>query len=111
MVDIQQHIRKSWFDDYLDLYNFAGSLGDTEWQSQIMYTLRHEQHTIASNVRKAIERELWREFAALNKNLLELFTKIQQSHSHYEKAKMHDTVMDLKKRRLEVSRKIVSYTG
>ncbi|MEK8129261.1 hypothetical protein WMW72_15245 [Paenibacillus filicis] len=111
MVDIQQNIRKSWFDDYLDLYNFAGSLGDTEWQAQIMHTLRYEQHAMASNIQQAIQRELWREFAVLNSRLLELFAKLEQSRSLYEKAKMQETVMDLKKQRLEVSRKIVSYTA
>ncbi|WP_159886689.1 hypothetical protein [Paenibacillus puerhi] len=111
MVDIKQNILKSWFDDYLDLYNFAGTLGDTEWQAQIMHTLRHEQHLAADNVQEAIQRELWREFAALNKKLLDLFAQLQQSRSLYERAKMRETVMDLKKRRLEVSRKIVSYTG
>jgi hypothetical protein len=27
--------RKQWIDDYLDLYNYAGSVGDTEWQDII----------------------------------------------------------------------------
>lgn len=34
-MQLRRRHREQWINDYLDLYNYAGSVGDTEWQAII----------------------------------------------------------------------------
>jgi hypothetical protein len=46
MKHVEAQVRKAWVNGYLDLYLYAGTIGDTQWQCDIMDTLRNADKEI-----------------------------------------------------------------
>ncbi|WP_052947689.1 hypothetical protein [Aneurinibacillus tyrosinisolvens] len=62
MKHVEAQVSKAWVNDYLHLYLYAGTIGDTQWQCDIMDTLRNADKEITDAVRSAIQTELWKQY-------------------------------------------------
>ncbi|MEI7026147.1 hypothetical protein [Paenibacillus sp. y28] len=96
----------NWFNDYLDLYNYAGSLNDREWQEQIMETLRAHQTHLQQESQQVQQWELWKKFEELNEKLLSLFARLKESESLSDTEEIKRQMWELKIQRLELGRKM-----
>ena len=92
----------SEINGYLDLYILAGSLGDKQWQEEVLVQLQkvlmeqNEDHSVTIN-------NLWEEYKMINAELLDLYNQLRNQSSNRE---LHKKVWKLKQKRLSVSRKI-----
>jgi len=93
---------QGWVDDYLDLYNFALQLGDTDWQQEILQTLKNKDRLAQS----LLQQQLWQLFDSVNRKMLELFEQMRASHHPSEKETLREQVWELKLIRVEIVRKI-----
>ena len=92
----------SKINGYLDLYILAGSLGDKQWQEEILVQLQkvqmeqNEDHSVTIN-------NLWEEYKMINAELLDLYNQLRNHSSNRE---LHKKVWELKQVRKSISRKI-----
>lgn len=95
---------EQWTNDYLDLLNYAISIGDVQWQDEIIAKLSHRQYYIEQDTRKAIRFTLWQRFDYINTTLLELFQQIRASVNDSERKKLEEKVWALKWQRVKIGR-------
>ncbi|MFC4811314.1 hypothetical protein [Paenibacillus sp. GCM10023250] len=93
-------------DDYLDLYNYAGAIGDNAWQAEIVEVLRRKDAARDETVRERTKEQLWLQFNAINYKMMELFALMRQSGSSEEEAAIRDSIGQLKLRRLDLVKQI-----
>src|SRR5665647_430756 len=105
---LQTLIAEAWINDYLDLYNFAGQLGDVEWQNGILSNLLLAKIEIQKEIYAKKRDELWRKFDFINQKLLTLYEKIHQSQAKNELDTLQDEVWELKLQRILISKEIYS---
>ena len=92
----------SEINGYLDLYLLAGSLGDKQWQEEVLVQLQevimeqNEDQSLTIN-------NLWEEYKMINAELLDLYNQLRNHSSNRE---LHKKVWELKKVRNSISRKI-----
>ena len=92
----------SEINGYLDLYLLAGSLGDKQWQEEVLVQLQevimeqNEDPSLTIN-------NLWEEYKMINAELLDLYNQLRNHSSNKE---LHKKVWELKQVRRAVSRKI-----
>lgn len=90
-------------NDYLDLYLLAGSLGDIEWQNEIMVKLRQ---CYGDMVREELTIEmdgLWKEYRRLNSMIIDLYRFLKKDPDN-EKIKRQIKI--LKHKRATIYRSI-----
>ncbi|GGA07033.1 hypothetical protein GCM10008018_61080 [Paenibacillus marchantiophytorum] len=99
MFTYKHPIAQTWINDHLDLYNYALALGDTEWQQQILQTLKQfELH-----LTRQFEFQLWQMFDSINRNMLKLFQQLKDhKQNSTEEEQLREKVWELKLRRLEI---------
>ena len=87
---------------YLDLYILAGSLGDKQWQEEVLVQLQkflgeqNEDPTVTIN-------NLWEEYKRINVEILDLYNELR---NHSANRELHKKVWELKQARNLISRKI-----
>ena len=92
----------SEINGYLDLYLLAGSLGDKQWQEEVLVQLQevimeqNEDPSLTIN-------NLWEEYKMINTELLDLYNQLRNHSSNKE---LHKKVWELKQVRMALSRKI-----
>lgn len=96
----------AWFDDHLDLYNYAVQLGDEAWQAALSETLRQGPPPELAQ-RSDKQQQLIDEFKMLNMQLIALYEWANIVADESEIERIRDKVQELKKRRLEVGRLLV----
>jgi hypothetical protein len=101
-------VADAWINDYLDLYNFAGQLGDVEWQNEILSNLKIAKIEIQKETYAKKRDELWQKFDYINQELLSLYQKIRQSQLENEVEKLKSQVWELKLQRILISKEIYS---
>ncbi len=92
-------------DDYLDLYNYARSLGDAEWQASIAESLK----LILSAPVFSEEAELstlWSRFDRINEELKQLFLNMRTHADSIRIREWEEKVWELKMERIIVSQHI-----
>lgn len=99
-------IATTWIDDYLDLYNYAHSIGDKEWQEDILRVLSERNERIEREEKELLKRELWRKFDSINFKLLDLFQKLRSSTNNHSSEKLMEQLFRLKLERIAISRKL-----
>ncbi|MCM3269902.1 hypothetical protein [Paenibacillus elgii] len=95
-----------WVDDYLDLYNYAGRIGDTAWEQEIVGILKQKDAYVSEAVRTRKLEELWTTFDSINRKMLELYRELRETNDSWAAERLREQVMELKTERLTVSRKI-----
>lgn len=106
-----EQLSKRWIDDYLDLFNFAGSIGDTEWQQDIMTTLNNRNLIIQQEVRTLVMQQLWLKYDSVNEKMLELFAEMKKTTSSNEESVIKELIWNLKLQRIDLARRIRTYCG
>lgn len=92
--------RKQWIDDYLDLYNYAGSVGDTEWQEVI------KEQFFARE--KAIDDEFIDILAGLFEEVqIALFSLYEQRRNSKDEVERHKLAIEIQRLR-EVRKSLYS---
>lgn len=105
-MSAQASYTKKWVDDYLDLYNYASQIGDTDWQQVILRQLaEHESLSLAEQQSK-LKDELWRKFDSVNNKLLELFRELRSSTNQNHTENVMEQLILLKQQRVEIRRKL-----
>ncbi|WP_428908449.1 hypothetical protein [Niallia sp. Krafla_26] len=90
-------------NDYLDLYLLAGSLGDKEWQNEIMNKLHQCYGEMVKQDIKMEMENLWSEYRRLNTMIIDYY-RILKTNPSNEKIKNHIKV--LKHKRATIYRRI-----
>ncbi|MEO3945648.1 hypothetical protein [Gorillibacterium sp. CAU 1737] len=102
------HYEQAWINDHLDLYNYAGRIGDREWQADLKQRfLTREEHLSTITV-EVLRQDLWRIFDQINVKMLELFGELRAEPDQEREAELRDKVWELKSMRIEIVRKIKS---
>lgn len=109
MIPDTKEISQRWIDDHLDLYNFAGQLGDQEWQQQIIATMQEHKKFVNEEIRYSVTQQLWRRFDSINNRMLELFSQIKESTNSEEESVIRERIWKLRLQRIDLARKIKSY--
>ncbi|MCR8633131.1 MULTISPECIES: hypothetical protein [Paenibacillus] len=95
-----------WVDDYLDLYNYARKLGDTEWQQQILQTLSNKDTHIQHELQETLQYNLWRMFDMINGKMLEIYEQLRKSKDSSQIETLREQVWELRNQRVVISRRI-----
>lgn len=90
-------------NDYLDLYLLAGSLGDKEWQNEIMNSL-HQCYgdMVKAELSHEVE-NLWKKYRQINSNILDLYRFLKSNPSD---DKIKNQIRVLKHKRATLYRRI-----
>ncbi|MCW3795157.1 hypothetical protein HF638_23490 [Paenibacillus sp. SZ31] len=103
-------LTQTWVNDYLDLYNFARTIEDSEWAEDILRKLRDQKDALLEEERKAILlRELLISYDRINKQLVDIFSKLRVASEGYQTESLQEQWFKLKLMRIDVSRKILQY--
>lgn len=106
MAPGRQQIAQHWMDDHLDLLNYARSIGDTEWQRQLLETLRQSRRHIEQETRRIATRQLWEQFAAVNRQMIVLFAQIRVAVNTGEQRRLREKMWELKLQRVEIGKEL-----
>jgi hypothetical protein len=87
---------KTWINDYLDLYLYAGSISDTEWQKEILHTLQRKDIVIKEEVYRNTCEELWQRFDEVSENLLQAYRQLCQNRTLSLVQTMQERVVKLR---------------
>ncbi|MCM3174921.1 hypothetical protein [Paenibacillus sp. MER 99-2] len=101
---------QAWVNDYLDLYNYARRIGDSEWAEHILGKLRDQKDVLLEEERKDIMlRELLASYDRINKQLIEIFSKLRVASEGYQTESLQEQWYKLKLMRIDISRKILQH--
>lgn len=104
-MNIKNYTR-SWVDDYLDLYNFAKSIGDSAWQEDILNKLQDREFLIQEDLQYIHQQDLWTMFDRVNETMMELFHQLREATNRNQANMLLEKVWELKLKRVEIARKI-----
>ncbi|MHA7966294.1 hypothetical protein ACX93W_19395 [Paenibacillus sp. CAU 1782] len=103
----EKDIAAKWTDNYLDLYNFAIEIGDTEWQQHILQTLKARDAHIALEIQHGLRVDLWLRFDAINRKVLELYEQLHNvQYSDAERRQLTEKVWEFKLQRIMIASKL-----
>lgn len=103
-------LTQTWVNDYLDLYNYARTVEDSEWADDILGKLRDQKDALLEEERKVILlRELLTSYDRINKQLVEIFNKLRVASEGSQTDSLQEQWFKLKLMRIDVSRKILQY--
>ncbi len=93
-------------DDYLDLYNYAASIGDADWQASIMESLNEYVSAPIPSEEEIELSTLWQRFDRINEELKQLFLNMR-IHAHSARVgEWEEKIWELKMERIIVSQHI-----
>lgn len=90
-------------NDYLDLYLYAGSIGDTSWQQEIMEKLQNFHNEVKKENQSFALDNLLEKYKHLNEEILTIYSQIRSQPSN---SYLHDKVLKLKQQRISLGREI-----
>jgi hypothetical protein len=97
---------QTWINDHLDLYNYAQSISDTEWQEEIIASMRRQDTLVQHELRRSARFELWRKFDSINLDMLELYHQLKSSQDEEQVEELRKKVWNLRLQRLEVVKQL-----
>ncbi|WP_127534033.1 hypothetical protein [Paenibacillus kobensis] len=103
-----ESLTEAWMNDYLDLYIYAGSIGDRGWQDDILAVLR-DKEVLKETYHAMMLRELWNKFDRINQQLVEVFAELRSATVRSRTEVLQEKWMKLRIERNKVTRKILSY--
>ncbi|OWA34124.1 hypothetical protein B9G55_17520 [Saccharibacillus sp. O16] len=92
-------------DDYLDLYNYAKSIGDAEWQESLTESLVTHLNTPVPTEEAELS-ALWERFDRINDELKQLFVHMRIHADSARIGEWEEKVWELKLERIIVSQHI-----
>lgn len=98
---------QQWIDDHLDLWNYAGEIGDEEWQAELLLILQDKEPRVDRELKQKKKDELWRRYDSINMLLLELYSELRNP-ANREQPELMERLMALKQQRLEISRQLAT---
>ncbi|MNO21519.1 hypothetical protein D3C76_112930 [compost metagenome] len=104
-------LAERWIDDHLDLFNYAVSIGDTEWQQEIIAILNNKSSMIQKEIHATMMQQLWSKYDLINDKMLELFTKMRETTSSVEESSIKELIWKLKLQRIDLARRIQTNCG
>ena len=90
-------------NDYLDLYLYAGSIGDTSWQQEIMEKLQNFHNEVQKENQSFALDNLLEKYKHLNEEILTIYNQIRSQPSN---SYLQDTILKLKQQRISLGREI-----
>ncbi|UHA75117.1 hypothetical protein [Paenibacillus sp. 481] len=96
-------------DDYLDLLNYAISIGDNEWKQHIVKVLKELNHSkcyIQQEWKQTVVNMLWHQFDQINETIMVLYQHIRESQDVYDRRQLFEQIWELKQQRLAVTKQI-----
>lgn len=102
-------LREKRIDDYLDLYNYAVSIKDEEWQLAILAELSAPAHDERTEVRKRQRDRLIAYFNDVNRTLIVLYRKLQSESEQASREQLWEQIWTLKRIRAEIGRKMKAF--
>ncbi|WP_019911211.1 hypothetical protein [Paenibacillus sp. HW567] len=93
-------------NDYLDLYNYAKSINDEQWQADIIESLKNFKETSEEQRRIEGVTELWNRFDHINLMLMELFDKLKDNEAARESGLWKERIWELKLERITIAKQI-----
>ncbi|WP_418040383.1 hypothetical protein [Paenibacillus xylanilyticus] len=101
---------QTWVNDYLDLYNYAKTIGDSAWAEDLLRKLRDQKDIMLEEEQKVrLLRELLANYDRINYQLLEIFNKLRGASEGSQAESLQEQWLKLKLMRIDVSRKILQY--
>ncbi|AZN40419.1 hypothetical protein [Paenibacillus albus] len=101
-----QQGNQRWIDDYLDMYNYAGKIGDIEWQKQILADIRNMEQILREEAMHAAKEQLWEQFNIVNHQMMELIARRKYCENVEEDITIKELIEDLKQQRIELAKQI-----
>jgi len=103
----EKKLAAQWIDDHLDLYNFAVTIGDTDWQQQILQTLADQDRQIQEEQEQRIVMHLWLKFDSINRKMIELYEQLRNTRdSEDEQRRLMEKVWEFKQQRVMIVSKL-----
>ncbi|MGD8192566.1 hypothetical protein ACQCN2_21555 [Brevibacillus ginsengisoli] len=102
---MNQKNAQSLVNDYLDLYLYAGSIGDCEWQQEIMarlHELYNGKDSLMDNQTYTRE-DLWQIFNGMNQEILTLYKQLRSQPGNRF---LREKVWELKAKRQSLTRQL-----
>ncbi|MGP7818656.1 hypothetical protein [Niallia sp. 01092] len=99
------HISKTHVEvnDYLDLYLYAGSIGDDSWQHEIIEKLKNVHNNTLSQNESLIIDNLWEKYKHINEEILTAYHQLRNQSSNKD---LQDKLWELKQQRVSLSQQI-----
>ncbi|WP_052339508.1 hypothetical protein [Gorillibacterium massiliense] len=88
-------------DDYLDLYNYAGTIGDVQWQHDLIARLSQITHPENAANGQTLP-ELLHTFDQVNISLMRLYGQLHKAESKEEADLLWAEVWELKNLRIQL---------
>lgn len=109
MTYSENQIAANWTDDYLDLYNFAVSVCDIEWQQQIIQTLHAKENHIRLEIDHGIRVDLWLRFDQINRKMLDIYEKLRNVQNSEQQMQLREKVWEFKRQRVMIASKLKAH--
>ena len=106
MSATNHRIWQDWMNDFLDLYNFAGSIGDREWQAELLDAMKDAGKHLQEDMNVAARKELRLRFEAINNRMMELFKKLRETDDPEEEDRYRDELRELRSQRIELAKRL-----
>ncbi|SEN07598.1 hypothetical protein [Paenibacillus sp. OV219] len=101
-----QQGNQRWVDDYLDMYNYAGQIGDVMWQQQILADIRNREQIMREEALNVAKEELWEQFNTVNHQVMELIARRKYCENVEEDMTIKELIENLKQQRVELAKQI-----
>ncbi|WP_419871262.1 hypothetical protein [Candidatus Pristimantibacillus sp. PTI5] len=110
MTYSEKQVAAKWVDDYLDLYNFAVTFQDTEWQQQIIQTLHAKDNHIRLEIEHGIRVDLWLRFDNINRKMLDIYEQLRNAQNSEQLQKqLREKVWEFKLQRVMIASKLKAH--
>ncbi|MDO3408263.1 hypothetical protein QWJ34_00630 [Saccharibacillus sp. CPCC 101409] len=93
-------------DDYLDLYNYAKSINDAEWQNSLVDSMLRLAAAAPASEQDRTLAQLWERFDRINADLLNLFARVRLESRSAHQSGWIEQIWELKQERINVSQQI-----
>lgn len=101
-------LTEAWINDYLDLYNYARSIGDSEWEAAILESLHNKDIRLQEYKKSLLLHNLWRAYETINQQLMEIFAELRAAEDRSRTESLQEVWHKLKLKRIDVARKILA---
>ena len=92
-----------WMNDYLDLYLYAQSIGDSSWQQELMEKLQNFHNEVRKENQSIELNKLLEKYKYLNDQILTIYHQIRSQPSNVY---LQDKIWKLKQQRISLGREI-----
>lgn len=88
-----------WVNDYLDLYIYAGSMGDISWQQEIIEKLHNFHNEIRKQTPSFVFNNLLKEYKHINEEILTISHQLRDQPSN---SYLHEKILELQQQRISL---------